>query len=303
MKRLPPLFFDGLDPQQSPSKTACDGADVVCMALDQRDESNEEDWNRPPTEADFYFCPVYVRTFRGLGAAEWAGHVHRQHQLFRFMRIVLDWGAGGGGPNVAKELARSRQRIPTEILRNGEGVDYFASYKETGVRPIFSANPGDYQVVGDPVLTLYKRGDVDIELLYQGQPMTKDDKLFCNVMSDFRASLEAGVIGLMPPFEKWPRQVYADWPQERIKILQHMGNLAEQLASARVVMKDDNPEEERRSQSGARHFTWGGKSDVAKALLYCHVGFKVFLKHAELDFEEGGGDGSDAGTLCGSVIG
>jgi hypothetical protein len=301
---LPPMFFFGADPQQSASKKACDGAVTVCMALDQRNESNDEDWKRAPAVSDFFFCPIYIRPLRGLATAEWSGFIHSLHLAFKFTNGVIDWGAGGGGPLIARDLKNRRQKLPVEIRRNKQtNVDFFHTYKETDVRPIFSRNPDDAVPVGDPILTHYKRGDAGIEALYSGQPMTKDDKLFDLMFTDLQAAFEAGCVALLPPIEKWPKSAYASWPKGRIKILQQAGVLADQLVSASTVMREDDPETEKRSASGARHFAWGGRSDIAKTLVYAFGGFLVTLKYMEWDFEDGGGFGGSSGTVAGEVIG
>lgn len=64
---------------------------------------------RHPEFGDWEVAYVFDSVLKNVGSDETAGYIHRLDQRFTFSSIVLDMGAGGGGPWIYKDLRKAAQ--------------------------------------------------------------------------------------------------------------------------------------------------------------------------------------------------
>lgn len=264
------MFFGGADPASSSSLTACDGAWMVGYADDLRDPSVEADWSRRVTRDDFRFNFCFGRVLRGLGHLEWAAYLHAQHRAWRFENIALDYGAGGGGPEIERRLAVPDQELPQEI-RRVDGVDVVLASTRQRVKPIVTRS--NHQLEGEYILTLVKRGDPLVDRLFPG--MQGDKKLVDEIFTLFLGGLKSN-LGWPRSFAEMGAEEHRGWPQERIEILKVLLGLKTQAAAVTVEMEENGGF--KFYTGGARNFTVRGRKDILMAAMYCYLAFATWAE-------------------------
>lgn len=266
------FFFGGCDPAPSEARTSADGAFVAGAATPRSLPDREETMSTNP--ADWHFDFVYARRFTSkekLRSVQWSGYLHTQHQRFRFEKLVLDPGAGGGGVLIKRDLIQPRQLI------NGIEMD---------ARPIGDVEDGPRLVArGDFILHLMKRGDPGVEKVWPnpvtGKSVSGDELLKDAVISSFQDAVDHGVVAWPAAIEDWfveRKLEVTAWPEERLWALKVLNAGPEQLKGASVLTGEDGIEV--RTARGARQFKWMGKSDIGLAHIYCYAAFLIWL-HSE----------------------
>jgi hypothetical protein len=287
-ERLPLAFFGGADPASSSALTACDGAWLVAYARDRRDPEVEADWTRPLRRDDFDFNFCHARVLRGLGHLEWAAFLHDQHRAWRFENLALDYGAGGGGPEIERRLAVADQALPQDIRRVA-GVDLFMGTTPTRVRPIVTRS--NHQLEGDYILTLVKRGEPLIDRLWPG--LTNDKKLVDEIFTLFLGGLKS-IIGLPRGFAEIPAEEHKGWPQELIELLKLFGALKSQAAG--VTVETDENGAFVFYAGGSRNFLAKGRKDILMAAMYCYLAFATWVEAMASGLFRREGEGCQDGT-------
>lgn len=271
MNRQRLFLFGGADPQTSSSLTACDGAWMVGAALDRRDPKVAADWTRKVTRDDFDFNFVFGRILRGFGHSEWAAYLHAQHRQWAFANVALDNGAGGGGPEIERRLAKAEQELPTDIQRIA-GIDVVVASSRTKVRPIVTRD--NFVFEGDPVLMLVGRNERLLQRMWPS--MTGDDKLVDEIYTLFQGGLRSHV-GWPRSFAEMGKEEHRDWGQERREILLVLEALKNQAVGVSV---ETDPETNLFvfTARGAKKFHVKGRKDVLMAALYCYLAFAAWVE-------------------------
>lgn len=274
------FFFCGGDTAPSDNQRSDEGALVVACArprvIPVVNPRKEENVVLSDNEADWQFNFCHGRSFshkEKLSARQWSGIIHSWHQRFRFQKICLDGGSGGGGVFVKRELM-----VPQQLIN---GVP-------TECKPICDQVDGPRRVVfGDFILHIFKRGDPGIELVWPdvedaGKSQAGDDLLKDSLLASFKGGLDHGEIGFTPKVEElmgdpeWKEKMQA-WPEERRWALKVLDGGMEQLLNITVAMSEDRTKY-LFTKRGARVFSSVGRDDIAYAMMYCYAAFRIWLK-------------------------
>lgn len=284
MKRRPIHLFGGCDSASSASLKACDGAWLIGHAADRRDPDVPSDWTRRVCREDFNFNFNFGRILRGFGHSEWAAFIHAEHAQWGFTKVAIDYGAGGGGPEIERRLAVPDQDVPTDIRRIN-GIDLVTATSRRRCRPIVT--PSNFVLEGDPVLMLVSRSDRLLTRLFPH--LSSEKKLPDEIFTLFLEGLKTN-IGLPRAFTEMRGEEHAGWPQELKEVLKVFEALKNQAAA--VTVETDEEGAFIFYAGGAKNFICKGRSDVLKAAMYCYLGFAVWVEAVAsgLVADEGAGE-------------
>lgn len=259
-------FFSGIDPAPSESHRSDDGAIVNGCARPKR--LPDKDHPLSMHESDWYFDFIYARRMtwkEKASARQWSGIIHRQHELFRFEKIVMD--PNQGGTYIARELINPQQLI------NGS---------DRMVIPIADQDNGPRRVaVGHFILHLWKRGDPGVEAIWP--KLSGDDVLNDILYSNFKEAIDHGLVAWPAPVEEWKAERQAElrqWPEERQWAVTNLDACVAQCKNIMVAMKEDGLTFDL-TKRGARRFAALGKKDLVSAAMYCYAGFLMWLKSGD----------------------
>lgn len=275
----PLFYFMGVDPAPAQTKTADDGAIVIGRArprmpvpvkaseltlnMENRNENGELVLTSSP--ADWIFEYVWAYRVRKADPREWSGLIHAKHQQFKLTRLCMD--PQGGGYGIMNLLNKSRQLV---------------NQSETLCTPICSVND-EGVVLGDFILTLFKRSDPGIKALW---PLLAGDDVLVDVMHvAFQMALDHGQIALPPKFEETPEEIRKAFSPEQEWASRLLTLMGRQLSNIRVATKEDGSWD--MTARNARRFSAIGLKDVAYAGIYAYVAFLSWLKTNGEEFDLG----------------
>lgn len=256
------FYLAGIDPAPAIGPRSDDGV-IVAGRVQPRYLPKDDDWHSKSL-ADWYLTPCYAYRCRKMSGRQWGGKIHEVNRRFGLVKICMDYGSGGGGGMIMRELRHTKQLI--------NGV-------EEEVAPICTAD--DALPEGRPILTMFGRGDPDIKQMWPN--LSGDDMLVDAMHVAALDAFSSGCIVLPSAPKKGElSKVHGTWPEEKRWSHKLLLQGRKQLESGRVLMKDDGGYVV--TKRGARQFNWTGKKDIAYAILYLITGFKVWLESGEDDF-------------------
>jgi hypothetical protein len=261
------FFFGGADPAPAQSARADDGA-MACLRARPRGSLEERDPEAGLQPTDFQLDFVNARRVRGASVDQWSGMFHLWQLRYAISGWVLD--NGGGGQWLKPKLAERRQLI--------ENV-------ERECVPILTRND-KFAVVGLHNLSMFKRGDPGIDLLWTG---LGDEGVLVDVAhGEFTTAVDRSWVRFavgVPDREKWPR--------EKVEASRCLKAGVSQLQNVSALVNDEG--EYLTTARGARQFTSLGKKDIAYAMLYAYIAFLIWLKSPEFALDADGGEVAFAG--------
>lgn len=259
-------YVGGIDPAPSVGPKSDDGVIVSARIQPRILPMSEDWWSEQPS--DWYFMPCYAYRCRRMSGRQWGGKIHQVSRRFQWVKIVMD--PGGGGGSIMMDLRHTRQLI--------DGV-------ETEVQPI--CTPKDALPEARPILSLFKRGDDDIERLWP--KLSGDDLLVDSMHVAVLDGIETGVWVLPPMPEKGElAKLHEGWPEEKRWAHKLLMQGRKQMGSGRVTMNDDGSYAV--TKRGAHQWEWTGKKDIAYAMFYAYVAFRVWLAGGDAGLEVKGED-------------
>ena len=247
-------YFLGLDPAPAQGPKSDDGAMVVLRAQ-PREGVKEPSDNLSDWQLDF----VYARSIRKHGNRQYSGLTHKKHQHFKFSGILLDYGAGGGGPDISLELPKSKQLMADE--------------SEEVCTPI---QPMDALALsGDFILCLFRRGGrTGIEQLW---PKEKgDDVIIARAHTSMRELIDHALAAFPPPIQEQPKELVATWDEETVWAQKKLAETLVQLAGMKVATTPDGGYQ--LTKNGSPTFSSKRKDDLAMAAVYAYVRFLIWLR-------------------------
>lgn len=260
-------YFLGVDSAPAQSNTADDGSLLILRAVKKPETEGK-------TYMDFDLSTVWAMRVRGATTRQWSGLIHKLHLVWRFDKICLDHGAGGGGGFIANDLSKDRQLI--------DGKDEYCM-------PIIT--PYNQVVVdGEFCLVMFSHGDKMIQQVWpdvsRGYDLLKDYAHQALHTAMYHSQLA------LPErrSEHVSLQKFSDEVTEIHSLLSE--ELPKQLSTVTIQTTDDGATRLLTAQ-GARRFLTKGRDDFVSALIHTITGFRVWCFMAEA-FESD----SDEDELC-----
>jgi len=267
-------YFSGVDPAAALGLRSDDGSIAIGRV-----------WPKSPTKdanyfsdivTDWHFGFVGAYRLRKMRATQWSGKLHELFMRYGLTMICMD--PGGGGLFIQGEL-----RNPIQKIMN----------MDRQVRPICTLEDTDPDA--HPILRMFKRGDAGIDAMWQ--KMAGDDLLPDQMHTVFLDALETGGIMFPVPWKdrklEERQRIEREWAIADVWSLKNLSAGMQQLTKGQVLTDDEG--EWITTKRGAKQFEWVGKKDIAYAMIYCYMAFRMWLKSGMQD--EAGGDEEYAGDL------
>ena len=260
-------YCAGVDPAPALGKNSDDGAIAIAKWWPRSRQINKDYFSENLT--DWWFGFVGACRLRGASATTWSGKIHELHSRYNFSIVTMD--PGGGGNFIMGELRSKRQKV----LGNDKDC-----------RPICTLN--DTIPDGWPILRMFKRGDYGVESLWN--KLTGDDFLADHMHVTFLDAVETGQIVFPVPWNDRSAderaRIEKEWSPQDCWAIKDISLGMKQLTKIRVIVNDVG--EWVTTKRGAKQFEAVGKKDVAYAMIYAYIGFKMWIRSNTAGMSMGG---------------
>lgn len=223
--------------------------------------------------------PCWALGYQNRRARESAGMVHRANQRFAFSRIVMD--PGGGGLEVAKEMAQSEQ--------------FFDNLSQKVIGLCTRENAHLYPEAS-PIVHLFGRGDPDLQHVWGEERFRQSDEGPIHAIHvQLRNMIESRCLSWPLLAENRSPSEMAGWEAERKGVQVFLDQVFQQLGHIQVMVDKDGTA--RNSKRGFLMFEAKGKrkKDGAYAFLYALVAMLSLI--LDPDWED---SDEDAGMVAGA---
>lgn len=274
----PSWFVAGADFAQSSNPRACEGGVIILgarlrpeAARRRADERRADRVTGLEPLTDYHVAPVFGRRYKGIGPRQYSGVLHDLHRRFDLSALMIDPGAGGGGPTVQRELRNTEQVIGNQTVP---------------CVPIVTLNDPDAPVVCTRNLMLFSRGEPALDLLWRA--LKGDDLLLDAAHKALRDALDRRELLLPPDPREWDPADFKALSSESRESLSVIHAALNQLLHLAALT--DNEGHLLMTRNNAVQIVGGGRKDLAMTLLYAFVALLAWLRRQEERFRLTGGD-------------
>lgn len=208
----------------------------------------------------FYISNVFAHIMRNVDVGQISGFIHYLHLVFGFAKVVMDYGAGGGGAYVYKELVKPRQLIQNDIKI---------------VTPMCTIDDPASDSK-QPIVVFFKRGG-ELDQLWQSKFLTGDEGIVEAAHFMYREGFEGQEFHWPQLAQNRDRSDYEPLTDNEKNAQRCLDEAWLQLTGIRT--KVDPEGKPLLSGRGFRKFEAAGvkKKDAAYASMYGFLGVKLVL--------------------------